>query len=156
MNSWPGMRLVRQRLDLRCLWRMVTASIVEADDTGVGDGDAEDVAGEVIEHRLLALAPGRAMDDPGLGPGGVGQDQIGTPLLQRGPELAAHQLGQGLDGNQEGSARRTPIGAVVGNAAPGDQAVDVRVVEQLLGPGVQDGEHADRRSDIASDRGRVR
>ena len=26
MNSCPGMRLVRQRLDLRCLWRMVTAS----------------------------------------------------------------------------------------------------------------------------------
>ena len=56
----------------------------------------------------------------------------------------------GLDGKQEGSARRTPIVAVVGNAAPGDQAVDVRVVEQLLGPGVQDGEHADRRSDMAS------
>jgi hypothetical protein len=28
--------------------------------------------------------------------------------------------------------------------------VDVRVVEQLLGPGVQDGKHADRRSDMAS------
>jgi hypothetical protein len=27
--------------------------------------------------------------------------------------------------------------------------VDVRVVEQLLGPCVQDGEHADRRSDLA-------
>src|ERR1700722_9686778 len=106
--------------------------IVEADNAGVGDRDAEDVAGEVIEHGLFALAPGRAMDDPGLGPGGVGQNQIGTFLLERGPELAAHELGQGLGGNQEGSARRSPIGAVIGNAAPGDQAVDVRVVEQLL------------------------
>jgi hypothetical protein len=26
MNSWPGMRVIRQRLDLRCLWRMATAS----------------------------------------------------------------------------------------------------------------------------------
>ena len=69
--------------------------------------------------------------------------------MERGPELAAHELGQGLGGNQEGSARRSPIGAVIGNAAPGDQAVDVRVVEQLLGPGVQDGEHADRRPDMA-------
>ncbi len=60
--------------------------VIEADDTGIGDGDTEDVAGEVIEHRLLAFAPGRAMDDPGLGPGGVGHDQIGTLLLQRGPD----------------------------------------------------------------------
>src|SRR5579863_10683259 len=63
--------------------------IVEADDSGVGDRDAEDVAGEVVEHGLLALAPGRAMDDPGLGPGGVGQNQIGTLLLECGSELAA-------------------------------------------------------------------
>ena len=26
MNSWPGMRLVRHRLESRCLWRMVTVS----------------------------------------------------------------------------------------------------------------------------------
>ena len=59
--------------------------IVEADDTGVGNRYAEDVAGEVIEHGLLALAPGRAMDDPGLGPRGVGQNQIGTPLFGTRP-----------------------------------------------------------------------
>jgi hypothetical protein len=70
--------------------------IVEADDAGVGDGDAEDVAGEVAEHGLLGLALGRAVDDPGLGPGGLGPDQIGTSLLERGAELAAHELGQGL------------------------------------------------------------
>ena len=86
--------------------------IVEPDDTGVGDRNAEDVAGEVIEHDLFAFAPGRAMDDPGLGPGGIGQNQIGTLLLQRGPELAAHELGQGFAGNQEGSARRAPVAAV--------------------------------------------
>ena len=59
--------------------------VVEPDDTGVGDRDAEDVAGEVIEHGLLALAPGRAMDDPGLGPGGVRHNQIGTTLLATRP-----------------------------------------------------------------------
>src|ERR1700691_1577884 len=52
--------------------------IVEGDDAGIGDGDAEDIAGEIIEHGLLALAPGRAMDDPGLRPSGVGQNQVGT------------------------------------------------------------------------------
>jgi hypothetical protein len=52
-------------------------------------------------------------------------------------------------GNQEGSARRAPVAAVIGNAAPGDQAMDMRAVEQLLGPGAQDGEDADRGSDVA-------
>jgi len=56
--------------------------IVKVDDTAVGDGDAEDVAGEVVEHGLLALAPGRAMHDPGLGPCGAGQNQVGTLLLE--------------------------------------------------------------------------
>src|SRR5689334_11238815 len=32
------------------------AAGIEVDDAAVGDGDAEDVAGKVIEHRLLALA----------------------------------------------------------------------------------------------------
>ena len=36
--------------------------IVEGDDAGVGDGDAEDVAGEVIQDGVIALAPGRAVD----------------------------------------------------------------------------------------------
>jgi hypothetical protein len=42
------------------------------------------------------------------------------------------------------------MGAVVANAAAGDQAMDMRVVEQLLRPSVQDGEHADRRCDVTS------
>ena len=81
--------------------------IVEADDAGIGDGDAEDVAGEVVEHGLLALAPGRAVDDPGLGPGGVGQNQVGTLLLERGPELAAHELAKALAGTRK--ARRAGL-----------------------------------------------
>ncbi|MGB8527905.1 MAG: hypothetical protein WCD75_13910, partial [Rhodoplanes sp.] len=32
------------------------AGVVEADDAGVGDGDAENIAGEVVEHGLLALS----------------------------------------------------------------------------------------------------
>ena len=58
------------------------AVVVEADDAGVGDGHAEDVAGEVVEHGLLAFTPGRAMDHPGLGPGGPGEGQVGTALLR--------------------------------------------------------------------------
>ena len=44
------------------------ARVVDADDASVGDGDAEGIAGEVIERRL-SLAPGRDMDDPWCAPG---------------------------------------------------------------------------------------
>src|SRR3954454_20488318 len=41
--------------------------------------DPEHVAGEIVEHGLLALAPGGTVDDPGLGPSRSGQDR-GAPL----------------------------------------------------------------------------
>ena len=42
-----------------------------------------------------------------------------------------------------------PEGAVVGQAAAGDQAVDVGMVDQPLRPGMQHGEHAGRAADPA-------
>ena len=85
-----------------------------------------------------------------------GSDQVGAALGQRGPELAAHQLGQRRVRNQEAVARRMPVPAVVGHAAAGDQAVDVGMVDELLRPGVQHGEHADGAADVAADRGPAR
>jgi len=41
------------------------------------------------------------------------------------------------------------MAAVVGDAAAGDQAVDMGVVDELLGPGMQDGEHADGGADVS-------
>ena len=89
------------------------------------------------------------MDHPGLGPGGPGEGQVGTALLERGSQLAAHELGQGLDRDEKGLARRVPVVAVSGDAATGDQAVNVGVIDELLGPGVQDSEHADHAADMA-------
>src|SRR3954467_13148990 len=117
--------------------------IVKVDDAGVGDGDAKDVAGEVIQDALLTLAPRRALGDPGFGPGGVGDRQIRAALLERGTQLPTNEFGESLHWNQERLPRRMPILAIVGDAAAGDEAVHVRVVVKLLGPGVQDGEDAD-------------
>jgi len=89
------------------------------------------------------------VDNPTLRPGRRGQDQIGAALGQRRFELAAHELGQGHERNQEAVARRMPMPAVVRYAAAGHQAVHMGMVEQLLGPGVQDGEHADGAAHIA-------
>ena len=77
------------------------ALVIKADDTRIGDGDTEDIAREVFKYGLLALSPDRAMDDPWPGPRGCWQNQIGTALLQRGPELAAEQFGQGLAGTRK-------------------------------------------------------
>ena len=48
------------------------AGVVERDDAGLGDGKAEHVAREIAQHCLGAIAPGRAVDDPGLPPGHLG------------------------------------------------------------------------------------
>jgi hypothetical protein len=129
--------------------------VVEADDTGVGNGDAEHVAGEVVEHGLLAFPPDRAVDDPGLGPRSCGQGQIRAARRKCGPELAAHKLGERLDGDKEGVSRGMPQAAVIRNAPAGDQAVDMGMEEELLGPGVQNGEYADRAADMARIAGKL-
>ena len=41
-----------------------------------------------------------------------------------------------------------PLGAIIGDTAAGDQAVDMRVVDQLLGPGVQHSQNADGAANI--------
>jgi len=81
------------------------AFVVETDNAVVGDGDAEHVAGEIAEHGLIAFAPGSTVHDPGFPPRSFRQDQIRTALCERGLELAAHKLGQGLDRNQKAVAR---------------------------------------------------
>jgi hypothetical protein len=102
--------------------------VIKTDDTCIGDGDTEDIAREVFKYGLLALSPHRAMDDPRSGPYGLGQNQVGAALLERRPELAAEQFGQGLLWDEEGVARRIPVVAVIGDATSGDQAVDVGVM----------------------------
>ena len=108
------------------------ALVVESDDAAVGDGDAEHVAGEIAKHSLTAFAPGRTVHDPRLPPCSLRQDQVRTALCERGPELAAHQLGQGPDRNQEAVARGMPIAAIVGDAATGDQTMDMGMEEPSL------------------------
>src|SRR6202051_2778076 len=75
--------------------------VVEADDAGVGESDTKDVAGEIVEHGLLAVAPGGDMEDPGPLPQGVGNDEIRALSGQQRTELAPHQLGERLDRHQE-------------------------------------------------------
>src|SRR3954451_5670121 len=97
--------------------------VVEADDAGIGERDAEDIAGEIVEHRLFALAPGADVKHPSLVPDRVRDDDVWALLPQQRPELAAHQRGERLDRQEERSPRRMPGVAVLGDSAAADQAV---------------------------------
>ena len=149
MNSSPLSRQVRRRPVLRSLYWMRDPIVVEADDAGVGESDAEDVAGEVVEHGLLAVAPGADVEDPWLVPDRVRDDEIRALLPQQGAEFAAHQRGERLDRQEELPPRRMPGAAVCGDPAATDQAMHMRVEVQLLGPGVQHREHRHGAADVA-------
>ena len=94
MNSWPSRRPRAPARRFAMLVADGDAGVVEPDDAGLGDGDAEHVARQIAQHRLGAVASGRAVDDPGLPPGRPGQHQIGAPLLQRGFHLGAYEDGK--------------------------------------------------------------
>src|SRR5208283_589058 len=89
------------------------------------------------------------MDHPGLAPCGLGEDEVRPPAAEYGPELAAHELGYRLGREQETLACRTPGAAVGRHPATGDEAMDMGVIEELLGPGMEHGQHADGAADKA-------
>jgi hypothetical protein len=73
----------------------------------------------------------------------------GTAFLERSPELAAEEFGQGLLRYEKGAARWMPVVTVVGDVTSGDQAVDVGVKEKLLRPRMQDGKHTNCAANVA-------
>jgi hypothetical protein len=76
------------------------------------------------------------VEDPALAPHRVGDDEIGTLLAQHRAEFAAHQFGESPDGDQKLPACRMPGAGVLGDPAAADQAMNMRMQDQLLCPGV--------------------
>jgi len=117
--------------------------VVKGDETSVGDGEAKDGAGEGVDYRLLALARCGDLDDPGFAPCVPEKDEVWPPAAEHRPELAASELGQGLEREEEAVASGKPGAAVGRHPARGDEARDIRVVVQLLGPGMEPRHHAE-------------
>src|SRR5580658_1575962 len=61
---------------------------------------------------------------------------------QSGDELAAEDPAEHLDGQEEVRGRRYPACMIRRQSATGNDAVDVRMWNEGLSPGVQDGEQA--------------
>ena len=81
--------------------------VVEADDASIGDRDAEDVAGEIIEHGLLAFAPGRAMATQGLDQAASGRTRSGRLFCNAALSLPRTSLANALTGTRK--ARRAEL-----------------------------------------------
>src|ERR1700693_412663 len=117
--------------------------VVDGQDAVVGDGDAEGVAGEIVEGGLLSLAPWRDVNDPGDLPDMGRKVGVRAEPGEGVAEAGAGAGGERRFGEEEGLAGGMPGGAVIGQSAAGNQAMNVRMEDEPLRPGMQHGQHAD-------------
>jgi hypothetical protein len=66
----------------------------------VGDGDAEGVAGEIVERGLLSLAPWRDVNDPGDPPDMGGRSASGQSLAKASRKRARARVASAVFGNR--------------------------------------------------------
>ena len=133
----------------------------DGDQSGIGDGRAMGVAGEIGQHALGSAERRLGVDDEEALPQGayaLGEDgRIGKPgQIPEEAEFAAMEGGfQGVEEQPAEEARQRPYGqeevwlagdpalAVEGDAAAGDKAVNVGMMGERLSPSVQNGDQAD-------------
>ena len=118
------------------------ATMINGDESPVADGNAVDVGSQVFEGSLPVAHP-LAMDDPFSSPDFWGNFCIENRSAQSALEGSAEQFGEGFHRQEKISARRQPPLSVAPYSATGDQIVDVGMVEQVAGPGVEYTYHAD-------------
>lgn len=132
--------------------------VVEGDDTVIGDRDAVGIAAEIAQH-LPGSGEGRfGIDDPVLARRStqacewvvLGDAQVVgvDALLEPAQELAAEQPAENAHGKQEAGTSRDPASALPIEPSSGDDAMDVRVVQQGLGPGVEHAREPDPGAEI--------
>lgn len=116
-------------------------AVVDGFKPAVGDGDAEDVASEVLKD-LIAASGMLGMNDPVFLPHRYGSVGEQPRPFQSGTEFRAEDDREGTVGNQEFRMFGAHPGlAVRCEAACGDQHVNVRVNQHGARPGVKDGEN---------------
>ncbi len=113
----------------------------------VADSDAEDIRSEILES-LFAGTDGLGMDHPWFAPD-AGRDlskEFG--LFESVTELGAEDQGERFDGHEKVLAGSVPA-ASSREAAAGDEVMDVGMIAELAGPGVEYADHAEAGADEA-------
>ena len=114
----------------------------------VGQGNPVDVGGEVGEHLRAGarrLAVGHPILVPNLGWHGIAEAGGG----QRRFELTPEEPGERADGHEPGCRTGCePLHAFWGQAPPRDEIMDMGMVGQVPGPGVEDAHHADLPAEV--------
>ncbi len=120
--------------------------VVNGDDSAVGYGDPEEIAGQ-IDQGLAAGADVLAVDHPVFLPD-MGRDQIEQAVpLQVVAELGPEDGGDQLDPDQEFAFCGPPLAAVRTQTTGRDQVMDMGMVAAGLVPGVEHAGHADLAAD---------
>ena len=130
-------------------------------DAGIGDGHTMRVTAKVFQHGLgrgegplgvhdpLLAFKGAAELVPPMGGGqGLGSTEELKLVLAAGgieqiEEFGAKNDAEGMNVKQEVGSCRNPARAVEGKRAAWDQTVQVKVIQQGLIPGVENGEETD-------------
>ena len=134
-----------RKLDVTNLLSFVVAitetdhAVVERFQTAVGHGDAEDVAGKILEH-FAALSGVLGMDDPANLPDGGRSESKKSRLFQTGTELGAEDQRQSGVGNEKARMLGMNPGLAIRSETPGgDEHVNVGMEEHGTRPGVKNG-----------------
>jgi hypothetical protein len=130
-------------LDLAGVGRAIAEGdlvVLELDETAVGDGDAEDIGGQVFEGRA-SIANGFAMDNPLMFPGRGRQGAGERRLLECVEELGSEDLGKGLHREEETMMSWEPGAVIGGQGASWDKIVYMGMIGKVAAPGVQNAEH---------------
>jgi hypothetical protein len=118
------------------------AAVLEGFDAVVGEGDAMDIAGEVL-GGVLAVASVLKVDVPGCAEDrriDLSQEIL---TVEGVSDLGAEDLGQGVTGDEEvGMSGLAPDVALVGQPASGGEEMDVGMVGKIARPGMENRQDA--------------
>ncbi len=151
-----------EELDCVVLPLKADAAVFEGSKAMIGDGHAVGIAGQILENPLGSAKRRFGINHP-LGAGGLSGPGLKRSRFNQMPKFTGQsqwtlaESGAGTSGGTGGSAR-TPGGRSIGgtrssasrpgNASARDHAVQMRMEIQVLAPGVQHCEKADRSAQV--------
>jgi hypothetical protein len=136
------------------------AAILVRDDALVADGDSMGVAAEIAQNLLGSGHGWLGVDDEILGCGttqeeascvlGQGKETLREMVIEGFEELPSKDLRELPHGQEEAWPGGDPARLVQAQTTSGDNAVNVRVISELLIPGVENGDEAWSRPQVLS------